>query len=146
MDNTKIKLKTFTVPPPTTAPKSWGVADDDRSAAKIARAVFAELDADVECFVVLALNARGRVTGYKLVSQGTATACLVHPSQVFKAAILLSAVQIILVHNHPSGDPSPSDEDVTITERMRRAGDLLGIPLVDHLVLGSGDAYRSIGL
>jgi DNA repair protein RadC len=111
----------------------------------IARAIYArECDADVEQFAVIALDARSRVIGSKVIARGTATACLVHPREVFRAAIVLKAVQILLVHNHPSGDPSPSEEDLVMTERLIEAGRILGIPVVDHIILGAR-SHRSIG-
>ncbi|MNI91173.1 hypothetical protein D3C73_1487960 [compost metagenome] len=72
------------------------------------------------------------------VSSGTLNASLVHPRETFKLAILANAASIIGCHNHPSGDPTPSPEDVEITERIRDAGSLMGIDLLDHIVLGEG--------
>ena len=87
------------------------------------------------------LDARHNVLGYEVVSVGTATASLVHPREIFKGAILNSAVGIVLAHNHPSQDTSPSPEDREVTRRVSRAGELLGIPLVDHLVLSDEKFY-----
>ena len=70
-----------------------------------------------------------------LISRGTLNASLVHPREVFRPAILASAAAIILVHNHPSGDPEPSDEDVSLTKRLVKAGEILGIEVLDHLVV-----------
>jgi DNA repair protein RadC len=70
-----------------------------------------------------------------VASQGTLTASLVHPREVFRPALREAAAAVILVHNHPSGDPTPSQEDREITERLARAGDLLGIPVLDHVVV-----------
>ena len=96
-----------------------------------------------ETFWILMLDARGRPIGHHQVAQGTLTACLVHPREVFARAIRARAASIIAVHNHPSGDPTPSDDDVLLTERLFDAGLLLGIPLVDHVVVGGG-AFRTI--
>ena len=81
--------------------------------------------------------------GDREVSVGTLTASLVHPREVFRAAIRERAASIALVHNHPSGDPTPSPEDVALTARLRSAGDLLGIRVLDHIVIGSGGRYVS---
>lgn len=94
--------------------------------------------ADREEFLTVMLDGKNRALGFHVVSVGTLTASLVHPREVFKAAILANAAAVILVHNHPSGDPTPSAEDVAITERLRQAGDLLGIRVLDHVVIGDG--------
>lgn len=98
---------------------------------------------DQEHFVVLFLNARGRITGHQLVSMGTLTASLVHPRETFRAAIAANAAQIIVVHNHPSGEVAPSDDDLTLTKRLREAGDIIGIPVVDSLVITRAGAFAS---
>jgi DNA repair protein RadC len=98
----------------------------------------------VESFWVLLLDARSRPLGSICVAQGTLTACLVHPREVFAPAIRMRAASIIAVHNHPSGDPTPSEEDETLTARLARAGELLGIPLIDHVIVARG-GYRSLG-
>lgn len=98
-----------------------------------------------ESFWMLMLDARGRPIAAHQIALGTLTCCLVHPREVFAPAIRARAAQIVLVHNHPSGDPEPSAEDVALTERITEAGMLLGIPVVDHVVVASG-GYRSIGI
>ncbi len=94
-------------------------------------------DSDREHFVVLLLDSRNRVIGINTVSIGNLNSSIVHPREVMKAAILANAAGIILCHNHPSGDPDPSGEDLSMTERLKLAGELLGIPVFDHLVLGN---------
>lgn len=94
----------------------------------------------VETFGMLALDVRHRVRAERVVSVGTLTTSLVHPREVFREAIVARAAAVIVFHNHPSGDPEPSAEDVSLTRRLVRAGDLLGIELLDHLVLGHGRA------
>lgn len=89
-----------------------------------------------EQFAVLLLNARHEVTRRAVVSQGSLNASIVHPREVFRPAILGSAASVILVHNHPSGDPEPSEEDLSITRRLAQVGELLGIPVLDHVVVG----------
>jgi DNA repair protein RadC len=93
---------------------------------------------DREQFVTVILDGRNQVVGFNVVSTGTLTSSLVHPREVFKAAILANAAAIILVHNHPSGDPDPSDEDKALTRRLKEAGDLIGIRVLDHVVIGDG--------
>jgi DNA repair protein RadC len=95
-----------------------------------------------ERFHALLLDGRHRVTGDVLVSQGTLTASLVHPREVFRAAVRRSAAALVLVHNHPSGDPAPSAEDRQVTDRLVRAGELLGIRVLDHVVVAEG-GYHS---
>ena len=109
---------------------------------RIAKPIFAELDADREYFVVLGLNQKNRITGHKEISSGTLTSSLVNPSEVFTAAMRLRAPAIICVHNHPSGDPMPSLEDQEITRRLKECGEMLAIRVLDHVILGA-DRYYS---
>jgi DNA repair protein RadC len=88
-----------------------------------------------EQFIALLLDGRQRVLREHVVSQGTLTASLVHPREVFRPALREPAAALILVHNHPSGDPTPSPEDREVTERLVRAGDLLGVRVLDHVVV-----------
>ena len=88
-----------------------------------------------EEFHVLLLNARHEVMRRVLVSRGSLNASIVHPREVFRPAILASAASIVLVHNHPSGDPEPSEEDLAITRRLAQAGELLGIAVLDHVII-----------
>jgi DNA repair protein RadC len=90
-----------------------------------------------EHFLVLLLNARHEVMGQETVSIGSLNASIVHPREVFKPAMLASAASIVLVHNHPSGDPEPSEEDLSITKRLVQAGEILGIGVLDHVIVGS---------
>ena len=98
---------------------------------------------EVEHFLVLHLDAKHRVEAIQTVSQGTRTECLVHPREVFCEAVRRRAVAVIVCHNHPSGDAEPSREDFDLTTRLYRAGELLGIPLLDHLIVGKG-VYLSL--
>lgn len=88
-----------------------------------------------ETFFALLLDSRHRILKEVVVSQGTLTASLVHPREVFRAAVREAAAAIVLVHNHPSGDPSPSAEDRAVTRRLVRAGALMGIRVIDHVVV-----------
>ena len=90
-----------------------------------------------EHFLVLLLNARHEVLGKETVSIGSLNASIVHPREVFKPAVVQSAASIVLVHNHPSGDPEPSEEDVSITKRLVQCGELLGIGVLDHVIVAS---------
>ena len=96
-----------------------------------------------EVFKVLLLNRANRFIREVFISEGTLDASIVHPRDVFKEALLEPAAGIILIHNHPSGNPSPSDEDLRITKQLVDAGRLLGIKVYDHIIL-AGDNYRSL--
>ena len=91
-----------------------------------------------EHFRALYLDGRRRLIHTETVSVGTLTSTLVHPREVFQPAIACSAASLLVAHNHPSGDPDPSPEDLALTRRLRDAGRLLGIDLVDHLIIGRG--------
>lgn len=100
-------------------------------------------DLSVEQFRVVLLDGKHRVVGERLISQGTLTSSPVHPREVFAAAIAARAAAVVLVHNHPSGDPSPSADDLDITRRLCEVGDLVGIRVLDHVIVGDG-AYTSL--
>ena len=91
---------------------------------------------DREEMLVLLLDAKHKIIGINSVSVGSLTLSIVHPRETFKAAIVSNCAAIILAHNHPSGDPTPSQEDRTLTARLKQAGEILGIPVLDHLVIG----------
>jgi DNA repair protein RadC len=97
---------------------------------------------ECECLVVLLLNTHRYVKGHHLVSIGTLDTVLVHPREVFRVAVMAGAAAIIVMHNHPSGDPTPSDSDVKATRDLIRAGQLIKIDLLDHLVIGRATAER----
>ena len=94
-----------------------------------------------ERFIAIYLDAKYRPIAVHDVSTGTATASLVHPREVFGPALQLAAAAIVVAHNHPSGDPTPSTEDRQVTDRLRQAGELLGVQVLDHLVIGDGRYY-----
>ncbi len=96
-----------------------------------------------ERFICLYLDAQNRPFRQSLISLGTLTQTLVHPREVFRGAIRSGANAILVAHNHPSGDPEPSWEDISITKRLREVGDIVGIPLIDHMVIGE-KAYVSM--
>ncbi len=91
---------------------------------------------DVENFIVVHLNTRKRAIGFEIISTGTLDTLLVHPREVFKSAIVMNAAAILLIHNHPSGDCRPSEADIKVTRDLIRAGQLMKIEVVDHIVLG----------
>ncbi|MBU4541142.1 MAG: DNA repair protein RadC [Firmicutes bacterium] len=91
-----------------------------------------------ECFKIILLDTKNKVINIEEVSRGTLNASLVHPREVFVKAIKQYAASIIMVHNHPSGDPEPSGEDKRITRRLVDAGELIGISVLDHIIIGQG--------
>jgi DNA repair protein RadC len=93
-------------------------------------------DEDREKLYVLHLDSKRRILGKELISVGTLKTSLIHPREVFKGAIVNNSDSIIFVHNHPSGDATPSREDIGITERLIASGELLGIDVVDHIIVG----------
>ena len=102
---------------------------------------------ECECCVVLMLNTRRRVKGHYFVSCGTQDTILIHPREVFRLAIITAANAIVLAHNHPSGDPTPSEADIKVTRDLIRAGQLLKIEILDHVVIGrpSFSSLRALG-
>ncbi|SEU17683.1 DNA repair protein RadC [Paenibacillus sp. NFR01] len=91
-----------------------------------------------EHFVCLFLNTKNHVIAQETLSMGSLNASIVHPREVFRAAMKWSSAAIICAHNHPSGDPTPSPEDIALTSRLRQAGEIVGIDVLDHLVIGDG--------
>lgn len=113
-------------------------------AAKAVRSAFPKRSFGLqECFVVLCLDAHNQPLGRPvMVAMGTINGVTVHPRDVFRSAIRKNAVAVIVAHNHPSGKTELSDDDLALTRRLKEAGEMLGIPLLDHLVL-SKDGYAS---
>ena len=91
---------------------------------------------EIECFAVMLLNTRRRVKGHQLLTMGTLDTILVHPREVFRAAIIAAASAIVLMHNHPSGEATPSEADIKVTRDLFRAGQLLRIEVLDHVIIG----------
>jgi DNA repair protein RadC len=102
---------------------------------------------ECECFTVLLLNTRRRVKGHQIVSFGTHDTILVHPLTVFRLAVITSAAALVLMHNHPSGEPTPSEADIKVTRDLIRAGQLLKIEVLDHVIIGNPNraSLRELG-
>jgi len=94
-------------------------------------------NSEVECFAALLLNTRRRVKGHVLVSTGTLDTLLVHPREVFRPAIIAAAAAIVLLHNHPSGEATPSEADIKVTRDLIRAGQLLKVEVLGHVIMGA---------
>ncbi len=93
---------------------------------------------EVEEFGILMLDIRGCLIRSEIISRGSLTGSLVHPRELFRVAVAFQAASVLLFHNHPSGDTTPSDADRTVTARLSEVGELIGIPVVDHIVTGFG--------
>jgi DNA repair protein RadC len=92
-----------------------------------------------EHFIVVCLNSANKIIRYEIVSVGNLNSSVVHPREIFKAAIENNSASIILLHNHPSGNPEPSNEDISITKKVVESGKIMDIPVFDHLIIaGSG--------
>ena len=121
-----------------------GQVRSPRDAVKLATAILA--DADVERVIALHFNVKHRLIGVHVVSVGILDASLVHPRDVFKAACLSNAAALVIAHNHPSGDPTPSGEDRALSDRLRQAGELIGVTLLDFVIVtdpAEGQRYHS---
>ena len=112
---------------------------------KACAAIFSQLLEEEACevFMIACLTARLKLIAVHTVSRGDLNTTLVHPREVFKAALLANAASIVTAHNHPSGDHAPSPEDQSLWTRLNDAGILLGVPCLDHLVIGAGGRYHS---
>jgi DNA repair protein RadC len=120
-----------------------------RSPESVAALVMEEMrHLDREHFGVLLLNTKNQVLGREVISIGTLNSSAVHPREVFKVAIRRSAAGVILFHNHPSGDPTPSEQDIAVTKRLVEAGDIIGISVLDHLIIGDNrfTSFKAKGL
>lgn len=107
--------------------------------------LFASLEKECkEIFIACHLDNKNKLLCIETVSVGSLTASIVHPREVFKSALLSSAAALIVLHNHPSGDPEPSREDLDITQRLKDGAQLLGLRLLDHVILGGEGRYVSL--
>lgn len=114
-----------------------------RDAYLIIKDVFAMEAQPEEILVMLCLDTKNKVIACHEISRGSLNSSIVHPREVFKRAVLSNANSIILGHNHPSGDPSPSQEDINITKRLKECGAMLGIEVLDHVIIGD-NSYTSL--
>src|SRR5262249_59654283 len=133
----RLKLATWTVVREAGQPSQRRINDPEAVAA-LARDLLNANDDDREHFWVLLLNTQNHLTLTHHVSMGSLSASIVHPREVFRAAVLGGAAHLVLVHNHPSGDPTPSKEDVHLTRQLAEGARLLGIRLHDHVIVGNG--------
>jgi DNA repair protein RadC len=111
--------------------------------AAIIRAIIATMDKhdrDKEHFYCIGLDVKNRIKYIDLASMGTLTSSLVHPREAFRLAVMKGVANLIFSHNHPSGDPTPSHDDIAVTEKLRASGDILGIKILDHVIVGNGTA------
>lgn len=92
-----------------------------------------------EMFITLHLDGKNKIVCVDLVSVGSLNQSIVHPRSVFQTACISNAAALILIHQHPTGDPSPSSEDISITRRLKEAGELMGIKVLDHIIIGDGE-------
>ncbi len=97
-------------------------------------------DNEKECLVVILLDSKLHVKGWNLVTLGLINQTIAHAREVYRAAIVGAAAHIVLIHNHPSGNPTPSADDIRLTRDLKRAGEVIGIPLIDHVVMGKPQA------
>ena len=117
------------------------VLDGPRETAALVRSLIGSIDR--ECLVVCAADTKMKPTYIQIVGMGTINYCPASIPEIFKAVLLSNSVNILLAHNHPSGDCTPSSEDIALTERVMRAGNLLGIRLIDHIIVGEGGHFYS---
>ena len=105
-------------------------------------------DSAEELFCMYCINAKGQIIAFHEVSHGDLCSSTTHPREVFKRALLNNAGSVIFVHNHPSGDPTPSEVDIETTKRLSKAGEILGVPVLDHIILGDENyiSMRASGL
>lgn len=127
------------------APDTNEIADNPENIVRYLRGQLPQSPAynpDVESFMIVFLNTRRRPIGWQIVSTGTLDTLLIHPREVFKPAIVINAAAIVLAHNHPSGDPTPSEPDIKVTHELIRAGQLMKIQVADHVILGRATPDR----
>lgn len=106
-------------------------------------AVRPDHEGDKECLIAILLNAKLRPLGYHIVALGSVNECIAHPREILRPAIIVAAYAFVLTHNHPSGDPSPSQSDQRLTRRLSDASELLQIRLLDHVIIGDGSSCGS---
>lgn len=131
----KVRLKVSEdVPKVTSSPKESAV---------LLHAIYADLDGDQEHFCILALNGSNQITGYKVLSSGGMMYAHIDQKLLWRAALALGGVALIIAHNHPSGNPRPSPEDIAITKTIQEAAKLLDFRILDHIILGERAGFYS---
>lgn len=118
--------------------------DSPNKVATMFRSIYTS--ATEEHFITIFLNNKNKCEGYTLVSKGTLNEAIIHPREVFKAAVLLNAASIIIAHNHPSGDLTPSREDLEVTKRLIDAGKILGVRVQDHVIVDCNEDGRFLSI
>lgn len=113
-------------------------------AATLGRQIFQFDDMTKEHFCILTLSTKNQIIGAHIIFVGSLNASIVHPREVYQQAILNNAASIVAYHNHPSGDPTPSREDIEVTERLKKAGEIIGIQLLDHVIIGDDERHISL--
>jgi DNA repair protein RadC len=121
--------------------KVEGTVQSPETASEVINEIFDLCNLASEVFAIVCLNTKNKIAGAHIISQGSLNSTIVHPREVFKAAILNNASAIILSHNHPSGDPDPSQEDIETTKRLVEAGKILGIGVLDHIIIAENKHY-----
>lgn len=109
----------------------------------VLRPIFADLDSDQEHFVLLVLNNQHRITGFKVISSGAMDASLLDMRLIFRAALALGGTALAIAHNHPGGDPTPSEEDALVTRRLSQACEMMDYQLLDHLIVTADGRFYS---
>ena len=138
---TKYKIKTIQVQLKLKEGNGQPVTSPDRLV-EVSRAIYSKLDADQEHFVLISLNTQNDINGFKVIASGAMDQVLVDPKILFRYAILFGSVGLSVIHNHPSGNPEPSEEDKRLTRTIKEAARLLDIRLLDHIII-AGDKYFS---
>ena len=140
---TRINFYTLKMVKEDSVPYEVPVIKSPAEAYQAAKQLLALHEEPEEHFCIICLNAKNKIVGVHTISIGTVNATIVHPREVFKAAMLNNASAIICLHNHPSGDPEPSREDIETTRRLVEAGEIMGIKVLDHVIIG-GQRYLSM--
>jgi len=135
----KCKLKTVTLKVREKTPKYR--VNSPEATFEFAKKIYERLDDDQEHFTVLFLNSKNEITGFKTIFSGGQDSAQVDPKIIFRNALLFGAVSIILIHNHPSGDVEPSEDDLEMTHKLKLAGEFLDIKVLDHIIISQSDFY-----
>ena len=135
----KCKFKTITLKIREKTPKYK--VNSPEATFEFAKKIYEQLDDDQEHCTVLFLNSKNRITGFKTIFSGGQNSAQVDPKIIFRNALLFGAVSIILIHNHPSGDVEPSEDDLEMTHKLKLAGEFLNIKVLDHIIISQSDFY-----